>query len=74
VAFVTLPSSMLSEGAALFSLLRSLGRRSALVASSTLARNAQALHEMIGSTRTAMGKRVNMHGASFRRKPRSRAN
>ena len=51
LAFLTLPAAMRTEGAALFSLLRNLGAAIGVsVASSMLARNAQALHEMIGAS------------------------
>jgi MFS transporter, DHA2 family, multidrug resistance protein len=51
LAFVTLAPSMRTEGAALFSLLRNLGAAIGVsVATSMLARNAQAMHEMIGAS------------------------
>ena len=50
LAFVTLAPSMRTEGAALFSLLRNLGAAIGVsVATSVLARNTQAMHEMIGA-------------------------
>jgi DHA2 family multidrug resistance protein len=50
LAFVTLAPSMRTEGAALFSLLRNLGAAIGVsVATTVLARNAQAMHEMIGA-------------------------
>jgi DHA2 family multidrug resistance protein len=53
LAFVTLAPSMRTEGAALFSLLRNLGAAIGVsVATSMLARNAQAMHEMIGAVVT----------------------
>ena len=53
LAFVTLSPSMRTEGAALFSLLRNLGAAIGVsVATSMLARNAQAMHEMIGASVT----------------------
>src|SRR5215510_6291928 len=53
LAFVTLAPSMRTEGASLFSLLRNLGAAIGVsVATSTLARNTQALHETIGATVT----------------------
>src|SRR6185437_4992028 len=51
LAFVTLEPSMRTEGAALFSLLRNLGAAIGVsVAMSVLARNTQAMHEMIGAS------------------------
>ena len=51
LAFVTLAPAMRTEGAALFSLLRNLGAAIGVsVATSLLARNAQAMHEMIGAS------------------------
>jgi DHA2 family multidrug resistance protein len=53
LAFVTLPPAMRTEGASLFSLLRNLGAAIGVsVATSLLARNAQAMHEMIGASVT----------------------
>jgi MFS transporter, DHA2 family, multidrug resistance protein len=53
LAFVTLSPSMRTEGAASFSLLRNLGAAiGASVATSMLARNAQAMHEIIGASVT----------------------
>jgi MFS transporter, DHA2 family, multidrug resistance protein len=53
LAFVTLAPSMRTEGAALFSLLRNLGAAIGVsVAMSVLARNTQAMHEMIGASVT----------------------
>jgi len=53
LAFVTLEPSMRTEGAALFSLLRNLGAAIGVsVATSVLARSAQAMHEMIGASVT----------------------
>src|SRR5690242_20799267 len=53
LAFVTLSPSMRTEGAALFSLLRNLGAAIGVsVATSMLARNAEAMHEMIGASVT----------------------
>ena len=53
LAFVTLAPSMRTEGAALFSLLRNLGSAIGVsVAMSVLARNTQAMHEMIGAAVT----------------------
>jgi DHA2 family multidrug resistance protein len=53
LAFVTLEPSMRTEGAALFSLLRNLGAAIGVsVAMTVLARNTQAMHEMIGASVT----------------------
>jgi len=53
LAFVTLPPSMRTEGASLFSLLRNLGAAIGVsVATSVLVRNTQAMHEMIGAAVT----------------------
>ena len=67
LAFVTLPASMRTEGAALFSLLRNLGAAIGVsVASSMLARNAQALHEMIGGTVTPFNRALQAGGPIHR--------
>ena len=51
LAFATLPASMRTEGASLFSLLRNIGAAIGVsVTSSLLAHNSQALHEMIGAS------------------------
>ena len=53
LAFATLAPSMRTEGAALFSLLRNLGSAIGVsVAITMLARNTQAMHEMIGAAVT----------------------
>jgi len=66
LAFVTLEPSMRTEGAALFSLLRNLGAAIGVsVATSMLARNAQAMHEMIGASVTPFNRALqagSMHG------------
>ncbi len=50
LAFATLPSTMRTEGASLFSLLRNIGAAIGVsVTSTVLARNTQALHEIIGA-------------------------
>ncbi|HVY16456.1 MAG TPA: DHA2 family efflux MFS transporter permease subunit [Rhodopila sp.] len=50
LSFATLPAEMRTEGAALFSLLRNIGAAIGVSVTSTmLARNAQALHEIIGA-------------------------
>jgi len=67
LAFVTLPPSMRTEGAALFSLLRNLGAAIGVsVASSMLARNAQALHEMIGGSVTPFNRALQVAGPMHR--------
>jgi MFS transporter, DHA2 family, multidrug resistance protein len=67
LAFVTLPASMRTEGAALFSLLRNLGAAIGVsVVSSMLARNAQALHEMIGGTVTPFNRALQAGGPVHR--------
>jgi MFS transporter, DHA2 family, multidrug resistance protein len=67
LAFATLPASMRTEGAALFSLLRNLGAAIGVsVASSMLARNAQALHEMIGGTVTPFNRALQAVGPIHR--------
>jgi DHA2 family multidrug resistance protein len=53
LAFATLPAEMRTEGASLFSLLRNMGAAIGVSVTSTiLARNAQALHEVIGGSVT----------------------
>jgi DHA2 family multidrug resistance protein len=53
LAFVTLPASLRTEGASLFSLLRNVGAAIGVsVFSSLLAHNSQAMHEMIGASVT----------------------
>ncbi len=50
LAFATLPSSNRTEGASLFSLLRNIGAAIGVsITSTVLARNTQALHEVIGA-------------------------
>jgi MFS transporter, DHA2 family, multidrug resistance protein len=67
LAFVTLPPAMRTEGAALFSLLRNLGAAIGVsVASSMVARNAQALHEMIGDTVTPFNRALQVAGPIHR--------
>jgi DHA2 family multidrug resistance protein len=63
LAFVTLPPSMRTEGASLFSLLRNLGAAIGVsVFSSLLARNSQAMHEMIGATVTPFNRSLQAIG------------
>ncbi len=53
LAFATLPAEMRTEGASLFSLLRNMGAAIGVsVTSTVLARNTQALHEVIGGSVT----------------------
>jgi DHA2 family multidrug resistance protein len=53
LAFATLPAALRTEGASLFSLLRNIGAAIGVsVTSTVLARNAQALHEVIGASVT----------------------
>jgi DHA2 family multidrug resistance protein len=64
LAFVTLAPSMRTEGAALFSLLRNLGSAIGVsVATSVLARNTQALHEMIGAAVTPFNRALQATGS-----------
>ena len=63
LAFVTLAPSMRTEGAALFSLLRNLGAAIGVsVATSLLAHNAQAMHEMIGASVTPFNRALQAAG------------
>ena len=63
LAFVTLAPSMRTEGAALFSLLRNLGAAIGVsVAMSVLARNTQAMHEMIGASVTPFNRALQAVG------------
>ena len=64
LAFVTLSPSMRTEGAALFSLLRNLGAAIGVsVATSMLARNAQAMHEIIGASVTPFNRALQSAGS-----------
>jgi MFS transporter, DHA2 family, multidrug resistance protein len=64
LAFVTLPPAMRTEGASLFSLLRNLGAAIGVsVATSLLARNAQAMHEMIGASVTPFNRALQAFGS-----------
>lgn len=61
LAFATLPASMRTEGASLFSLLRNIGAAIGVsVTSSLLAHNSQALHEMIGASVTPFNRALQM--------------
>jgi DHA2 family multidrug resistance protein len=63
LAFVTLPPAMRTEGASLFSLLRNLGAAIGVsVATSLLARNTQAMHEMIGASVTPFNRALQAIG------------
>ena len=67
LAFVTLAPSMRTEGAALFSLLRNLGAAIGVsVATATLARNTQAMHEMIGASVTPFNRALQAAGSMHR--------
>jgi DHA2 family multidrug resistance protein len=67
LAFVTLAPSMRTDGAALFSLLRNLGAAIGVsVATSVLARNAQAMHEMIGASVTPFNRALRAAGPMHR--------
>jgi DHA2 family multidrug resistance protein len=58
---------MRTEGAALFSLLRNLGAAIGVsVATSVLARNAQAMHEMIGASLTPFNRALQAAGPMHR--------
>jgi DHA2 family multidrug resistance protein len=64
LAFVTLEPAMRTEGAALFSLLRNLGAAIGVsMATSLLARNAQAMHEMIGASVTPFNRALQALGS-----------
>ncbi len=63
LAFATLAPSMRTEGAALFSLLRNLGAAIGVsVAITVLARNTQAMHEMIGAAVTPFNRALQAAG------------
>jgi DHA2 family multidrug resistance protein len=63
LAFVTLAPAMRTEGAALFSLLRNIGAAIGVsVATSMLARNTQAMHEMIGASVTPFNRALQAIG------------
>ena len=63
LAFVTLAPSMRTEGASLFSLLRNLGAAIGVsVATSVMAGNAQAMHEMIGASLTPFNRALQAVG------------
>jgi MFS transporter, DHA2 family, multidrug resistance protein len=65
LAFATLAPSMRTEGAALFSLLRNLGSAIGVSAAITmLARNTQALHEMLGAAIRPFNRALQVIGPS----------
>jgi DHA2 family multidrug resistance protein len=65
LAFVTLTPSMRTEGASLFSLLRNIGAAIGVsVFSSLLARNSQAMHEMIGASVTPFNRALQAFGST----------
>jgi DHA2 family multidrug resistance protein len=64
LAFATLAPSLRTEGAALFALLRNIGAAIGVSVTSTmLARNAQALHEVIGASVTPFNRALAAIGA-----------
>ncbi len=64
LAFATLPTSMRTEGASLFSLLRNIGAAIGVsVTSSLLAHNTQSMHEMIGSAITPFNRALQAVGS-----------
>ena len=64
LAFVTLEPSMRTEGASLFSLMRNLGAAIGVsMATSVLARNSQAMHEMIGASITPFNRALQALGS-----------
>jgi MFS transporter, DHA2 family, multidrug resistance protein len=63
LAFATLAPSLRTEGAALFSLLRNLGSAIGVsVAITMLARNTQAMHELIGAAVTPFNRALQVVG------------
>ena len=64
LAFATLPAVLRTEGASLFSLLRNIGAAIGVsVTSTVLARNTQALHEVIGASVTPFNRALAGLGA-----------
>jgi len=64
LAFATLAAELRTEGAALFSLLRNIGAAMGVsVTSTVLARNAQALHEVLGASLTPFNRTLTAIGA-----------
>src|SRR5579862_6353770 len=63
LAFATLPASMRTEGASLFSLSRNIGVAIGVsVTSSLLAHNSQAMHQIIGASVTPFNRALGMDG------------
>jgi MFS transporter, DHA2 family, multidrug resistance protein len=63
LAFATLPASMRTEGASLFSLLRNVGAAIGVsLFSSLLAHNSQAMHQMIGASVTPFNRALQAIG------------
>jgi DHA2 family multidrug resistance protein len=63
LAFATLPASMRTEGASLFSLMRNIGAAIGVsVTSALLAHNSQAMHEVIGASVTPFNRALQMAG------------
>ena len=64
LAFATLPASLRTEGASLFALLRNIGAAIGIsVTSTVLARNTQALHEVIAASVTPFNRALAAVGA-----------
>jgi MFS transporter, DHA2 family, multidrug resistance protein len=64
LAFATLDSSLRTEGASLLALLRNIGAAIGVsVTSTVLARNTQALHEVIGASATPFNRALEAIGA-----------
>jgi DHA2 family multidrug resistance protein len=64
LAFATLAAELRTEGAALFALLRNIGAAIGVsVTSTVLARNTQALHEVIGASLTPFNRALTAIGA-----------
>jgi DHA2 family multidrug resistance protein len=64
LAFATLPPSLRTEGASLFALLRNIGAAIGVsITSTVLARNTQALHEVIGASVTPFNRALAVVGA-----------
>ncbi len=74
LAFATLPAPLRTEGASLFSLLRNIGAAIGVsVTATVLARNTQALHEVIGSSVTPFNRNLAAVGALDPTTPRGAA-
>jgi DHA2 family multidrug resistance protein len=62
LAFATLPASLRTEGASLFSLLRNIGAAIGVsVTSAVLAHNTQAMHETIGASLTPFNRALELY-------------